>query len=180
MPLAMAVDSSVLSPFARAGKLEVLHQLTAERRCVVPLAVLREIDAGVAEYPRLAEVRGTSWLEAVPTDSFDELRVTSLYLADLGTDDESRNVGEATTLAWAEVHGAVALVDDALAVAFGRKRGCTVVRTLRLITNALGALGDADASLLVDALVRDGGARFPCDGAGFIAWAENQGLVVRG
>lgn len=178
----MAIDSSVLSPFSRADKLGVLQQLTEGRRRVVPLAVLKELDAGVAEYPRLADVRGCSWLEPVPTDSFDELHVAIQYLADLGTDEGGRNVGEAATLAWAEAHGAVALVDDALAVTLGRKRGCTVVRTLRLITQALTeqVLGEADASQVVDALVRDGGARFPCDGASYLAWAENQGLLVRG
>lgn len=182
MPLAMAIDSSVLSPFARAGKLEVLQQLTAGRRRVVPRAVLEEIDDGVPEHSRLAEVRGAGWLEPVTIDSLAELRVLSQYLAGLGVDDHGRNVGEAATLSWAEVHGAVALVDDDLAVTFAKKRGCTVVRTLRLITQAVigQVLAEADAGLLVDALVRDGGARFPCDGAGFIAWAENQGLLVRG
>lgn len=182
MPLPVAIDSSVLSPFARADKLDVLQQLTAERRRVVHHAVLEEIDAGVAEYRRLADVRRCSWLEPVSTDNVDELRIAMQYLTDLGTDGDGRNVGEATTLAWAEVHGAVALVDDALAVAFGRKRGCTVVRTLRLITHALAekTLAEADASQLVDALVREGGARFPCDGASYLTWAENQGLLVRG
>lgn len=137
MRLAMAIDSSVLSPFARADKLAVLEQLTAGRRRVVPLAVLKEIDAGAPDYPRLGQVRECSWLEAVSTDSFHQVRAASLYLADLGTDKDGRNVGEAATLAWAEIHGAVALVDDGDAVRFGRRRGCTVVRTLRLITQAL-------------------------------------------
>jgi predicted nucleic acid-binding protein len=172
----------VLSPFARAGKLDVLQQLTAKRRRVVPRAVLEEIDDGVLDHSRLAEVRGAGWLEPVPTDSLAELRVLSQYLAGLGVDDHGRNVGEAATLAWAEVHKAVALVDDALAVTFARKRGCTVVRTLRLITQAVigQVLTDADAALLIDILIREGGARFPCDGSGFVAWAEDQGLLVRG
>ena len=56
------------------------------------------------------------------------------------------------------------------------------VLSLRLIAQAVigQVIAEADAGLLVDALVRDGGARFPCDGTGFIVWAETQGLLVRG
>jgi hypothetical protein len=34
------------------------------------------------------------------------------------------------------------------------------------------------ASALVDELVTVGGARFPCDGASFVQWAERNGLLA--
>jgi predicted nucleic acid-binding protein len=180
MPKSLGIDSSVLSPFARAGKLELLEQLTAGRPRMVSRAVLEEIDRGVTDYPRLADVRGCTWLELFVVDGLAELGVFSEYVRLLGAG--GRHTGEAATLAWAEVHQTVALIDDDDAVQIGRARKCEIRRTLALVADSVQrtVLSVDDASRLVDDLIRIGGARFPCDGQTFIAWAEDRGLIVRG
>ena len=42
----LVFDSSVLSCFARAGRLELLHQIAAERRRVVTRDVVVELEEG--------------------------------------------------------------------------------------------------------------------------------------
>lgn len=69
MSSALGLDSSVLSAFARAGRLDVLDRLTAGRRRVVTEAILVELDRGCAEYSSLADVRALPWLEVVTADS---------------------------------------------------------------------------------------------------------------
>lgn len=49
--MALGFDSSVLSPFARAERLDILEQMTRGDRCVVTRAVLDEIDQGCNIYP---------------------------------------------------------------------------------------------------------------------------------
>jgi predicted nucleic acid-binding protein len=178
MSVALGFDSSVLSPFARAKRLDVLEQLTAGHRCVVTRAVLDELDRGSVAYPRLAEVRSRSWLEVVAANSLDELVAFSYYVRVLGSGD--RNVGEASILAWAEVSSGVAVVDDNAAVSAARTRNVAVRRSLGLLCDGLHrkALTIEQARTLVDELVSAGGSRFPCDGAGFESWAESNGLLA--
>jgi hypothetical protein len=89
MTAALGFDSSVLSPFARAGRLDVLERLTDGRRCVVTPAVLDELDRGCVKYPRLADVRALSWLETVEANSLEELRAFSRYVRILGAGSET-------------------------------------------------------------------------------------------
>jgi predicted nucleic acid-binding protein len=73
-----------------------------------------------------------------------------------------RNAGEASVLAWAERHSAIAYVDDQVACNVGRGRGVRVQRTLHLIISSVrsGVLTESRAQLLVASLV-DTDARFP-------------------
>ncbi|HEY0191551.1 MAG TPA: hypothetical protein VGC42_10560 [Kofleriaceae bacterium] len=169
----------MLSPFARAGKLEVLERLTAGRARNVTRAVLEELDRGIHDHPRLADVRGCTWLEPISVDGLAELGVFAEYVRLLGSG--GRHIGEAATLAWAEVHQAVALVDDDDAAQVGRSRRCEIRRTLALIAGGIrrAVIAEDEGADLVDDLTRLGGARFPCDGPTFIRWAEDKGLIVR-
>lgn len=173
----LVLDSSVLSAFARASRLAELDRLTAGHTRVTTRAVLEELANGVSVHPLLAEVAQQPWLTTVAVDSLPELVVFTEYVRTLG--GSSRNVGEASVLAHAEVHRAVAFVDDQAAVGVGKNRGVLVRRTLAVIIEGIQRdLLDRDqASALVDDLVRLGGARMPCDGAGFVAWAESRGLL---
>lgn len=87
-------------------------------------------------------------------------------------------MGEAATLAWAEVHNAVAILDDQTAVYLGRQHGVKVKRTLSLIATGFDRdrLSEDEAIALVDELI-GGGARFPCDGRKYIAWRRANGLL---
>ena len=80
-------------------------------------AVLEELANGVTAHPRLADVDTLPWLERVAMDSLTELATFNQYVRILGSD--SRNIGEAATLAWAERASAIALIDDDDAVRAG-------------------------------------------------------------
>lgn len=177
MTRALAFDSSVLSAFARARRLDILGRLTDGRRRVVTRAVLQEVDRGRADYPHLADVHRLPWLAVVAIESLEELVVFNHYVRVLGSD--ARNVGESSILAWAEISGAVAVVDDRDAVSAAKARGVHVRRSLALVREGLvqEMLTMDAARLLVDDLIINGGARLPCDGAGLESWLERNGLL---
>lgn len=171
----LVFDASPLSHFARADHVHTLRKITGAHRCTVTQAVLDEISAGAHKYPELGNADLT-WLEVVPVDSLDAMRILFEYARVLGSG--SRDVGEATTLTFAEMHGAVAIVDEAAGRAAGWARGVTVHGTLWLVAEGFKAtlLSEADAVALVDQL-RAAEAWFPCDGKKFLAWARAEGLL---
>ena len=88
------------------------------------------------------------------------LRAFAIYAARLGSG--ARNVGEAATLAWAEVHGAVASVDEATARKLAQERNVALRGTVGLICQ--GGLAqiltvDEGRALLAD--LRKAGAWLP-------------------
>ena len=88
------------------------------------------------------------------------LRAFAIYAARLGSG--ARNVGEAATLAWAEVHGAVASVDEATARKLAQERKVALRGTVGLICQ--GGLAqiltvDEGRALLAD--LRKAGAWLP-------------------
>jgi predicted nucleic acid-binding protein len=174
--MVLVVDSSVLSTFARARRLPLLERLTADFERVTTTAVVWELRAGIGEHPALTDAVELTWLPARAVESLDEVRLFAAYAARLvaGT----RNVGEASVLAWAEAHGAAALIDDQVAVQLGRARRVTVKRSLALIARGIrrGLLRREEGVALVDELIKAGG-RFPCTGATFIRCAEEQALL---
>ena len=133
----LGFDSSVLSAFARAKHLDTLQRLSDAHQRVVTRAVLDELARGSAEHPMLAEVGRLSWLAAVAVDSLDALVAFSHYVRALGSD--SRNVGEASILAWAEVTPGIAVIDDQAAVTVAKATGLTVRRSLSLVAGGLNS-----------------------------------------
>lgn len=179
MAMAMGFDSSVLSAFARARRLDVLERVTSGHRRVVTRAVLDELKRGCDQYPALSDVETLPWLETVSVDSLSGLMVFAHYVRVLGSDDH--HIGEASILAWAEISPGIAVVDDNAAVNAAKVRGVGGRRSLGLLCHGLnrGALTMEGARALVDDLRVSGGAWFPCDGAGFERWAESHGLLLR-
>jgi predicted nucleic acid-binding protein len=104
------------------------------------------------------------------------LGVFAQYVRLLGSG--ARDIGEAATLAWAEVHGATAVLDDAAARRAGKERGVDVHGTLWLVANGLRSslLTEDQAISLVDAL-RLAEAWLPCDGRGFLDWCRRERLL---
>jgi predicted nucleic acid-binding protein len=170
----LVFDTSPLSHFARAGRLDALRSVVAGHRCVVTAAVADEL-ANAARHPEITGADWT-WLEPVKVDSLALLGVFGAYARILGSGP--RDVGEAATLAWAEVNGAIAVVDEAAGRRAAQTRGVEVHGTLWLVTEAVRAeaLGDSDAVALVEAL-RQSGAWLPCTGQEFLAWARQNGLL---
>ena len=169
-------DTSCLSCFARAKRLEALRELTEGRRRVFTPAVMDEVEQGIHQHASLEDVLKCSWLELVHGDTLKELAAFSDYVRLLGSGP--RDVGEAATLAWAEVHHAIAVIDDQTAVNVAHNRHVSVKRTLALISTGIqqDLISTDDAAILVDELI-GGGARFPCDGRRFIAWAREKDLI---
>lgn len=156
----------------------MLERVTSGRRCVVTRAVLDEIERGRELYPALADVPTLPWIEIVPVDSLGALVAFNHYVRVLGFDD--RNIGEASILAWAEISSNIAVVDDSAAVNAAKLRKVRVLRSLGLLCNALqrGVATVDEVRRVIDDLKTIGGARLPCDGAGFERWAEDHGLLT--
>lgn len=171
----LVFDASPLSHFARADHVHTLRRITSTHRCTVTRAVLDEISAGARKYPELGSA-DLSWLEIGPVDGLAAMRVLFEYARILGSG--SRDVGEAATLTFAEIHGAIAIVDEAAGRKAGGARGVTVHGTLWLVAQGFKAnlLSEADTVALVNQL-RAAEAWFPCDGEKFLAWARAEGLL---
>lgn len=172
----LAFDTSPLSHFARAGILSELAALTADDERVVVQAVADEIKAGIPKYPELSEVAALPWLVEVRVDSLQELRIFAQYARLLGSG--ARDIGEAATLAWSELNGATAIVDERAGTRLARQRGVEVHGTLWLIARGLrtDSISTRMAEDLVDQL-NDTEAWFPCEGATFLTWARENALL---
>jgi predicted nucleic acid-binding protein len=171
----LCFDASVLSPFARAGLLPLLEKATAGGQRVVTRAVLEEIKQGVeAGYPELGRVLRANWLEPVRVDSVRELVIFAELTLRFGR--TGRDIGEASTIAWAEANAGTVVADDQVAYNVCRERKVPVERSMRLLAGALrnAILSETDAAAAVDALV-DRGARLPvASGAEFLSWYREE------
>lgn len=172
----LVLDSAPLSAFARAKQLPMLDLLTSKDERVTTTAVIEELRAGLGDFPELQDAIDLPWLRVEPLNDLDELVLFGQYALRLGSG--THDVGEATVLAFAEAHGAVAFTDDQTAYQVGRERGVKVVRTLALVARGIriGLLAEADAGGLVDALI-DAGGRYPFRSGEFLVWAREQGLL---
>ena len=106
-----------------------------------------------------------------------EITAFAGYRTELGGGPD-RNVGEATVLAWARTHGAIAIIDDRAATRIAQRDGITARGSLGLVVGGLrsGVLERAEAEHLIDEL-RATGMYLPVDGPGLIAWAYTEGLL---
>ena len=137
----------------------------------------QEIDAGIGQLPKLAEVLTVSWIEVVELDETAEVIAFARYKAELGG-GPARNNGEAAVLAWARVHGGTAVIDERAGARIAQRDGIDVHGTLWLVANAVREqhLARRDAERIIDDLAATDMA-LPCDGAGFFAWAYGEGLL---
>jgi predicted nucleic acid-binding protein len=173
--LTLIWDASALHHAIKAGKVDVLADMAgcqggAPRRNLTTAAVLDEI-----AHHRLP-VAGLDWLETVHVDGLDELAALVDWMSRVS--GQKSNQGEATVLAWAEVHDAVAVIDDRDAVRVGRAGGLAVCGSLSVIAEAVrdGRTTAYVATTFVDALMSTG-MRYPCSTGGFVAWAKQNGLL---
>lgn len=173
----LVFDNTPLSHFARAGRLDTLEKLVAPYRCVTPAEVITESYNGLTEHPGLSKVLAAHWIQVVELVDINEVVAFARYKAELGG-GMLKNNGEAAVLAWTSVHGGIAIVDERAGTRIGLKEGMTVQGTLWLVTNGLrsGKLDRIDAERIVDELAATDMA-LPVNGAGFIAWAYQDGLL---
>ena len=170
-------DNTPLSHFARAGRLSTLEAIVEPFRCVTPVEVRNEVHAGIAKMPDLAEVLTANWLEAVELTEVRELAAFARYKSELGGGPKE-NTGEAAVLAWAEVHGGVAIIDERAASRIAQRDDIAVHGSLWLVVQGFrqGEMDRSAAETLVDEL-RATDMRLPIDGRGLFAWAYEQGLL---
>jgi hypothetical protein len=79
--------------------------------------------SGTSLHAELAAVPECEWIHVVRVDDLRELQVFAEYAARLGSGE--RDIGEASTLAWAEIHAATAVVDLKARAECMRHRGLT-------------------------------------------------------
>jgi predicted nucleic acid-binding protein len=173
----LVFDASPLNHFARAQRLDALEKIVEEFDCVTTKAVRAELGRGSADFPALNDALELEWVRTVSCDELDELYAFGQYMNRLG--NLERNAGEASVLAWAEVHGVAAYVDDQVACNVGRARGVVVHRTLHLVVKAhrAGLFSGAQVQQLVESLA-DTDARFPADARqNLVEWARSRGLL---
>lgn len=172
----LAFDSSPLNYFARSNQLPMLGKLVDSSTCIITRAVEDELLRGGSKHAQLYQISVQPWLTVVDDSSIEFLRLFSEYHSRLG--GGGRNIGEATTLAYAELHGMTAFVDDRAGRRHGKERGVIVTGTLELICRGLreSAIEESDARTIID-LLCDHEAFLPCDGAGFLEWARAEGLL---
>ena len=173
----LVLDNTVLSHFARARHLDALERLVAPFSCVTPAEVSKELVEGIAAHPALARAVHLGWVEVVELVEVPEVIAFARYKAEFGG-GPSRNNGEAAVLAWASEHDGVALVDERPATRAARRDGIDVHGTLWLIANGVrdGVLTREAAEAMVDDLIASE-MKLPVDGAGFFAWAYEEGLL---
>lgn len=173
----LVFDNTPLSHFARATALPVLENISAGYRCVAPAEVIKEIIAGIARHPAIAAVVRLPWLDVVELTEVEEVAAFARYKAELGGGLE-RNNGEAAALAWASVHGGTVIIDERAGTRAAKRDQIEVHGTLWLIANSIrsGKLQEDDAIKMIDQLSATD-MSLPTDGAGFLKWAYEEGLL---
>jgi predicted nucleic acid-binding protein len=128
-------DASALFHFVAADRLDSLGSLMpSDARSVTTRAVQEELLAKEAEVPLVRLITSAGWLEQVPVDGLEDLWALSTWVQRIGADQHHR--GEATVLAYAEGHSAIAIVDDKDARLMGSSAGLEVHGSLWLIVEA--------------------------------------------
>lgn len=169
-------DTTALSHFARAGRLDVLEHITSGLDRVIPNEVAAEIQRGVDSHPALSSVFTTDWLTIVELD-FPEVVHVATFKAELGG-SPLEHLGECAVLALVRKLDGIGIVDDWAAQETATRNGLAVRNTLTLICSAYkaGVLQREAAERLVDELAATD-MRLPVDGAGLFAWAYEEGLL---
>ncbi|WP_063727776.1 hypothetical protein [Streptomyces sp. RTd22] len=168
-------DTSPLHHAIKADKIDILGDIAQNsngvpRRNITTQAVIEEL-----AHHQLP-CTGLSWLEIKHVDGLDELGALVEWMDRVS--GQRSNQGEATVLAWAQVHKAVAVIDDGDARRIGRDAGLEIWGSLRVIAESVrdGRTTAYAATAFVDALMATG-ARYPCRQGEFVQWAKQVSLL---
>ncbi|QGN48434.1 hypothetical protein GKC29_17370 [Micromonospora sp. WMMC415] len=172
----LVLDTMVLSHFTLADRLDILQDLLIGADCWTTQVVIEELRAGATARPELSAVCEVDWLSRAHLDTLAEIRCFAKWTQLLGA--EERDLGEASVLAAAELRGGIAITDDRDATKVARTHGARVHGTIWLLAGACraGKQTETAAGNLIDAL-RATGARLPCSGAEFPAYARKYRLL---
>jgi predicted nucleic acid-binding protein len=95
----LALDTTILSNFATADRLDILSKLLADHDCVTTKEVIHELTRGLLNHPALANALSLPWVKIVALETLEVVRFAS-YKAELGGND-TQNMGESSILDWA-------------------------------------------------------------------------------
>ncbi|RGC67112.1 hypothetical protein C5N14_20160 [Micromonospora sp. MW-13] len=172
----LVLDTMVLNHFALADRLDVLRDLLLDADCWTTQVVMEELRTGSPVHPQITAACDTGWLSIAQLDTLDEIRCFTKWAMRLGSGE--RDLGEASVLAAAELRGGVAITDDRNATQVARSYEARVHGAIWLLAGACreGKQTETAAGNLIEAL-RGAGARLPCTGAEFPAFARRHGLL---
>ncbi len=170
------LDASVLIGFARARRLEVLADVLRDEQVKTTPEVLDEVRNKASVYPEVESALALPWIETVQVSGLKAMGVYAEYAKRVGS-STTGNVGEATVLAWAECHGATAVIDEKVGRDAAKERGVLFKGSLGLIAHGIERriLSMPQATQLIDEL-KATGTHLPCSGQEFPAWANQRGL----
>ena len=172
----LVLDAGPLSHLAEAGWLGVLRTVASPRAVVITDAVEYELRQGSHSRPHLHQVLNAAWMKKHTLESGTELGSFAHFSGFLVSG--SRNVGECSVLAYAQVHKATAVVDDGAARRLAQEAGLDFRGTLGLLCEAIrtGLLTTAMVGSLADHLIETE-YRLPFPPGGFQVWANEHGIV---
>lgn len=174
----IAFDTTALSHFARAQRLDELRVAAGEHEPVLLAEVAAELARGAPAYPSLGRVAAAGWLKAVELEELPEVAAFATFKAELGGGTE-RNNGEAAVLAWVSINGGIAIIDEEVGRRLGRRNNLRVHGSLWLLIQAFkaGILDRATTEGIVDDLIGTG-MRLPViSGASLFQWAYDTGVL---
>ncbi|HEY8543501.1 MAG TPA: hypothetical protein VIL36_00575 [Acidimicrobiales bacterium] len=172
----LVLDTTIVSHFARAGRLETLAALTKDHERLIPNEVAVELKRGAADHPALSDALGLPWLPIIEL-GFEEIVHVATFKAEMGGRPE-QHLGECAVLAWALHNDGVAVVDETAAVKLAQHHDVKVRRTLALVIEGVrnGVLTRDEAEKLVDELAATD-MYLPADGEKFFARVYAQGIL---
>lgn len=169
-------DTTPLTHFARAGLTSELQAICNGVTCVALREVVVELKSGLGQFPQNRAILDAEWIDEKQL-GIDGLMLFAEYAERVGARGE-RDVGECATLAWAQIHSAIAIIDDQVARNAAEARGVEVHGTAWLITRGIkgGVLTNDEADAIADRLLNTN-IRLPFGKAEFTAWARKEGLL---
>lgn len=174
----LVFDTTALSHFTRAGRIDDLQAAVADDEPVLLTEVAAELARGVPGYPSLGSATTGGWLKQAELQELPELAAFARYKGELGGGPE-RNNGEAAVLAWVTVNGGIAIINEVVARTIGNRERLQVHGSLWLLIRSFKArvLDRATVEAIVDDLIGTG-MRLPVTtGEALFAWACEAGIL---
>lgn len=172
----IVVDTGPLSVLAKAGWLGMLRVVADGRAVVITDVVEAELRDGEARHPHLRSVLDAEWICRRPQSTAEELDAFQGFASYLVSG--SRNRGEASVLAYAQVHGALAIVDDGAGRKHAKRTGIEFQGTLALLCELIrrGEVSVDVVSHIADHMLETE-YRLPFAAGEFATWARDNGLA---
>ncbi|MFC4125375.1 hypothetical protein [Nocardia rhizosphaerae] len=174
--LRLVFDAMCLNHFSRIDRLDVLGHQLVDCSCTTTEFVRAELREGLAHHPEIAAALEADWVEVDQLDTVEALMTFERWASRIGSG--TRDIGEASVFAAAQLNSAIAITDDGAATKVARKHGLEVHGTLWLLARScrLGKMGTGEVSTLIEMLA-DSGMRLPCTGPEFAGWARKHKLL---